>query len=124
MKVAFSKPMERKRKQNSFVKEMKTNWVLYLMALPGIAFFFVFNYLPMGGIIMAFKEFNFRDGIFGSPWVGFSNFRFFFRSAAFPSVIYNTLLLSSLGIIIGIIVPLYLALALNEVHHKMVRRVS
>ncbi|NLC67231.1 MAG: sugar ABC transporter permease [Clostridiaceae bacterium] len=124
IKPAKIKPAKPKRRQNSFIKEMGTNWTLYLMALPGIAFFFVFNYLPMGGIIMAFKDFNYRDGIWGSPFVGFSNFRLFFRSAAFPVVIYNTLFLNALGIIIGIIIPLYLALALNEVRHRLIRRVS
>lgn len=124
MSGTVSQSIRPKKRENSFLKEMKVNWVLYLMALPGIVFFFVFNYLPMGGIVMAFKDFNFRDGILGSPWVGFSNFKFFFRSAAFPSVIYNTLFLSGLGILIGTIVPLCLALALNEVEHNAIKRTS
>lgn len=112
------------KKRHPFVAEMKENWLLYLMALPGVAFFFVFSYLPMGGIIMAFKDFNYQQGIWGSPFVGLDNFRFFFLSASFPTVIYNTMMLSGLGILIGMLFQVGLALALNEIGKKLIRRTS
>jgi len=124
MEISLKQSTGPGKKKSPFLAEMKTNWVLYLMAVPGIAFFFIFRYIPMAGILMAFKNFNYRDGLWKSPWVWFKNFEFFFRSAAFPSVVYNTIILSSLGILLGTCVSVGLALALNEIKHNLVKRVS
>ena len=70
------------------------NFDLTVMALPGIAFFLLFCYLPMFGIILAFKEYNFTDGIFLSPWAGFKNFEFFFTSSDASRITFNTLFLN------------------------------
>lgn len=53
---------------------------LWLLALPGIALTLMFAYIPMSGLVIVFKDYNYKDGIFGSPWVGFKNFEFFFAN--------------------------------------------
>jgi len=97
----------------------QTNRALYVMALPGILFFLIFSYLPMIGVIIAFKDYNFEDGVFGSPWMGFSNFEFFFSSPDFFRVTYNTLFLNSLFIVIGTAVSLSISILLNEIRSKL-----
>jgi putative aldouronate transport system permease protein len=99
-----------------------SNLLLYAMALPGILFFFVFSYLPIFGVIMAFKNYNFTDGILGSPWVGFDNFEFFFTSPDLFRVTYNTLFLNALFIVFGIIVQVGVAILLNEIKSKVSAR--
>ena len=69
------------KKQN--LKKMKRQLPLYLMALPGILYLLINNYLPMTGLVVAFKEFNYRDGIWGSPWNGVNNFKYLFSTRPF-----------------------------------------
>jgi len=106
------------------LKELLRNKVLYLMAVPGVVFFLLFNYLPMFGIIIAFKDFNFRAGILGSKWVGFKNFEFFFRSEYAWLVTKNTLILNSLFIATGVVLQVGFALMLNEVKNRAFKRLS
>lgn len=63
-------------KKNGFWYEIKKNKVLYAMFLPVAIYYILFAYIPMGGIVLAFKEFNYRDGILFSPWNGFKNFEY------------------------------------------------
>jgi len=79
-------------KKKGFVYEMVKNKTLYLMFLPVAIFFLIFAYFPMTGIVMAFKEFNYRDGIWFSPWNGLKNFEFFFKSGKAWLVTRNTVL--------------------------------
>jgi putative aldouronate transport system permease protein len=79
-------------KNKGFFYEITKNKVLYLMFVPVTVYFLVFAYLPMTGIVMAFKEFNYRDGIWFSPWNGLKNFEFFFRSGKAWLVTRNTIL--------------------------------
>jgi len=99
------------------------NRTLYLMALPGILFFFVFCYLPMFGVIIAFKNYNFQGGILGSPWAGFDNFEFFFTSPDLFRVTYNTLFLNALFIVVGTAVAVGAAVLLNEIRSKYGARI-
>ncbi|MFD0671144.1 ABC transporter permease [Cohnella sp. GCM10027633] len=99
------------------------NGALYLMALPGILFFFVFSYLPMFGVVIAFKNYNFRDGILGSPWAGFDNFEFFFTSPDLYRITYNTLFLNALFIAFGTLAAVVAAILLNEIRSKTSARV-
>lgn len=99
------------------------NGALYWMALPGILFFFVFSYLPMFGVIIAFKDYNFRDGILGSPWAGFDNFEFFFTSPDLYRITYNTLFLNALFIVFGTLAAVVAAILLNEIRSKTSARV-
>ena len=75
-----------------FLKELKKSRTLLLMLAPAVIIIFIFAYLPMGGMVLAFKQYNYRDGIWGSPWVTgiFDNFRFFFMSGKAFAVTANT----------------------------------
>lgn len=95
---------------------------LYLMLLPGLALFLVFFYGPMYGVILAFKDYYFVKGVWGSPWVGLKHFKLFFSSPDSIVVIKNTLLISTYRLIWGFPAPIILALMLNEVGHKFYKR--
>ncbi|MCL2060282.1 MAG: ABC transporter permease subunit [Oscillospiraceae bacterium] len=86
---------------------------LTTLALPAIVLVFIFSYIPMGGLIVAFKDYNVRDGILGSPWIGLKNFEFFFRNDAF-NVTRNTILYNLAFIVVGLVASLAFALMLNE----------
>ena len=92
---------------------IKKNYVLYLFILPSLAYLLIFNYAPLYGIQIAFKNFSAGLGIWGSPWVGFDHFRRFFDSYLFWTLIKNTLTLSLYGLIAGFPIPIILALLLN-----------
>lgn len=89
--------------------------VFYLFLLPGIAWFFIFAYIPMYGLTVAFKDFNFSQGILGSPWVGLKYFEQFFNYYQSGEIIRNTFVISSLKLLIGFPMPIILALLLNEI---------
>lgn len=82
-----------KQRTITFAKLWK-NRMLYVMLLPVIAYLIIFCYIPMGGIVIGFERFVASDGVFGSEWVGFDNFRILFSSAKFMPVIRNTILIS------------------------------
>lgn len=91
---------------------------LTLMFLPIVVYFIIFKYVPMGGIVMAFKDYKIRDGIFGSAWCGLDNFTKLFATKTFARAVKNTLEISVLRIICGFPIPIILALLLNEVTHN------
>lgn len=99
-----------------------TNWkkygFYYLMAAPALIGFFIFDYLPMYGIILAFKDYRFVDGIIGSPWVGLQHFEQFFSDIFFWRILKNTLIISSLHIVFGFPAPIILALLFNELANR------
>ncbi|WP_304502056.1 sugar ABC transporter permease [Brachybacterium sp. FME24] len=95
---------------------------LYLMALPGIVYFLVFKYLPMGGLIIAFQDYKPFLGIMDSPWVGFEHFVRLFTQDTFFMLLRNTLVLSLLLMAISFPVPIILALLLNELRGKFFKR--
>lgn len=95
----------------------------YLMALPGIIYMLCNNYLPMAGIIIAFKNLNFRKGILGSDWCGFENFRFLFASKDAWVITRNTLLYNLGFIILGTLLALVVAILLNEIRSKLASRI-
>lgn len=103
-------------------KSIWTNWRLYVMCLPAVVYLLLFNYKPMYGIIIAFKNYSMRKGIMGSPWIGFANFQRLFSSYWFPIILKNTLTLSLLSLVLGFPIPIILALALNEVQHSRFRK--
>lgn len=96
---------------------------LFLMLLPCILYFLVFKYGPMYGIILAFKDYRFIDGILGSPWAGLQNFRDLMSGRDFPQAFKNTLMISSLKLLFGFPAPIILALLLNEIRHLMFKKV-
>lgn len=103
-------------------KDLKRNGTLYLILLPVLAFYIIFHYLPMFGIVMAFERFNPTRGFFGSDWVGFKWFQQFFNSYYFGRLMKNTLLLSLKDILIGFPAPIILALLLNELKSKRFKK--
>ena len=88
-----------------------------LMTLPGLLWMIFFNFVPMGGIVMAFQNFNPGKGFLGSKWVGLNNFRYLFMMRDSTRVITNTLIIASSKVIFNLIVPLIFALMLNEVRN-------
>ncbi|THF73525.1 ABC transporter permease [Cohnella fermenti] len=115
MRAAYRKGIDRKR--------LRENLPLLIMFTPVLLFYLIFKYLPMGGLIIAFKDYNFMDGVFHSPWVGFANFRKLFSDPNSLNIIRNTLLLSSLSIFVGFPFPIVLAILMNEVRRMWFKKV-
>ena len=106
------------------VRLMKRNWVLYLLLLPALIYIGTFNYAPMYGIQIAFRNFNFADGITGSPWAGWKWFKFFFNSAKCWPLIRNTLIISFYSVLAGFPVPIILALMLHNIPSQKFKRTA
>lgn len=104
--------------KNSFIREIRKNHLLYLLTLPGILLIFIFAYLPIFGIAIAFQDYNPVKGIFGSAFVGFKNFRFLFGSSDILKVIYNTVFLNLLFILCGTVVSVAIAIMFSELKSK------
>jgi multiple sugar transport system permease protein/putative aldouronate transport system permease protein len=116
--------IENKRK-NMFFKELKKNHTLYLMCLPALIILIMFCYIPFAGTWMAFTDFNVIDGIFGSKFVGLDNFKFFFSKHSMGwQVTYNTLFINFFGIILGLIVPVSIAIFFNEIRSKVFKKLT
>jgi putative aldouronate transport system permease protein len=101
----------------------RSNYDLYLMLLPGLLFYFIFKYVPIYGIVLAFKDYKFNLGILGSPWIGFDVFKDVFRAKLFWRALSNTIWLNLLSLIVGFPLPVIFALILNELKHKNFKRV-
>lgn len=95
--------------------EMRRNWLLFLMLLPAVAFVIIFNYWPMSGVVLAFKDYKTRLGIFGSPWVGMQNFEFLRISGKLGMLTRNTFLYNSAFLSLGIVLEMGFAIIINEV---------
>ena len=98
-----------------FKKAFARDWQLYLLCLPAIIYVAIFEYGPMYGIQLAFRNFRAQDGIWGSPWVGLDNFRRFFDSYWFEATIRNTLVLNVYGLAVGMPIAIFFALMINQV---------
>lgn len=107
--------------KKEFMKSIKDNWIYYLMIIPAVVLTFIFAYRPMYGIILAFKDFDFRLGIKGSPWVGLANFNTIFAVEQFWIALKNTLVINILKLLFGFPAPIILAVMLNAVGRKSVR---
>ena len=104
------------------LKKTLSNWQLYMMIVPAFLFIIIFEYFPMYGVQIAFRDFNFKDGITGSPWVGFDNFERLFNSYWFPIILKNTIVLSGLRLLMGFPLPIIFALMVNEVGNSKVKK--
>ncbi|MCR2807053.1 ABC transporter permease [Paenibacillus soyae] len=113
-------------KLHGVFRELARNRTLLLMFLPVAVLLFLFNYLPLAGLVIAFKDFDFVQGIFGSDWMDplLDNFEYLFSSDAAYRAIRNTILLNALFIIVGLIFEVGLALLLNEIRNKYFKRVA
>ncbi len=103
-------------------KFRKRNWDLYLLLLPVIAYYIIFHYWPMYGVQIAFKNYNVARGIWGSPWVGFRHFARFFKSYYFGRLLTNTLGISIYQLAVGFPAPIILALMMNELRSKALKK--
>lgn len=103
-------------------RRLKQNIPLFIMLVPVVAYYILFKYWPMGGLVIAFKNYNFADGILGSPWVGLKNFHVLFSSSNTLQIIWNTFWLSFLSLVFGFPTPIFLAILLNEVRRSWFKR--
>lgn len=104
--------------KKGFVKTFKKNLPLTLMALPALVVMILFRYLPMSGLLLAFKRFNVRKGIFGSDWVGGTNFSFLFQTSDAWVITRNTICYNALFILLDLVLAVSMAIGLNELLHK------
>ena len=105
-------------------KAMKEHKVLYLLMVPGGLYFVLFRYLPMFGLVIAFKDYNIFKGIWASDWVGLANFEALVHSSDFWNVMKNTLVISLTKILIGFPIPILLAILLNDIKSMRFKRVT
>ena len=110
-------------KKTPFIKKMRSNLDLWLFVLPGMVITFIFSYVPLYGLQIAFRRFSAKKGIWDSTWVGLDHFIRFFDGPYFWSTLTNTFSLSIYSIIAGFPIPIILALMLNSFRHKRYRKV-
>jgi putative aldouronate transport system permease protein len=120
-RVQYAEHGEARRFHDGPANEFFKNRSLYLMAVPAIAIFFVFAYIPLVGIVVAFKDYQFKPGIFGSPFVGFKNFIFFFTSSSFFVTTRNTLWINFNNILWGTLFAVVFAIFLNEMRNERLK---
>lgn len=112
-----------KGNKRSLRKRLIKDMPLWLFVLPGMVLTFIFSYIPIYGVQIAFRNFNAKLGFFGSKWVGLSHFERFFDSPYFFSTISNTFMLSIYALIAGFPIPILLALMLNSFRHRRYRKI-
>ncbi|MGO4500521.1 ABC transporter permease [Paenibacillus sp. 2RAB27] len=123
VKSITGEPIGRKRMTTHIWKTfLRYKW-LYLLMVPGIAYYIIYHYVPMFGLVIAFKKYNLMKGLWGSEWVGFDNFRTIFGSPEFPSLVRNTLLISVYRILFNMLPDVMLALILNEIRAPWFKRI-
>ncbi|WP_202128864.1 ABC transporter permease [Paenibacillus dendrobii] len=103
-------------------RRMRREWPLHIMLIPGLAFIIIFSYVPMVGILMAFEKYIPTKGLFGSPMVGWKNFKFLMDYPDISRIVFNTLYIATMKIIAGLIVPITVAILLNELRKEWVKR--
>ena len=96
----------------------------YMMLIPAVLYFFIFHYVPMYGVIISFKDFNFKKGIMGSEWIGLENFLYMFQLEDFFQVFWNSFYLSFLRLLFGFPAPILLALMINEINNKYFKKIT
>lgn len=121
--VLAPEPEKKRKKKKGVLYNLMKYKVLYLMFLPGVIFLLINNYLPMFGIIIAFKNVNYRDGILGSPWNGFENFRYLFSTSDAWEITRNTLAYNSVFILLNLVIGVGAAILLNEVKNKYASKI-
>ena len=125
MTVATAEKDElRLRRRKSRLRYIRENYPLYLMRLPAIVFVFIFAYVPMYGIQIAFRDFKVRDGYWGSEWVGLEHIIRFVTSSNFWQLIRNTIGISLYSLAVGFPVPIILSVMLNELRSNRLRRTA
>lgn len=103
--------------------QWKRIWPFYVMAVPGFIYMLANNYLPMFGIVIAFKNLNFREGIWGSAWCGFRNFRFLFASSDAWTITRNTIGYNIAFFLVGNVLAVTVAILINEIQHRLSKKI-
>ena len=103
-------------------RSLRRHWQLYLLVIPPVLYFIIFKYIPISNAVIAFKDYNVVQGIWGSDWVGTKNFDAFFSNPVFWTLLQNTFFLSLYTIVVGFPIPIILALALNEIRQGFFKR--
>lgn len=111
------------KKNKGVIPSIMRNWQFLLMVVPGTLLALVFSYLPMFGIVVAFKKIDYAKGILGSPWIGMNNFNFLFGYPDLKIIIRNTLGYNVIFIILGAIIPVTLAMLLSQLRNKRMSKV-
>jgi putative aldouronate transport system permease protein len=111
-------------KRAGFIQELTRKRTLYLMLLPAVAFFTVFHYVPLAGLILAFKQYDFRKGMFLSPWNGLENFRFFFLSGRALGVTLNTILYNLAFLGVGVVLEVSVAVLISEIPSRLFKKIT
>ena len=111
-------------KWRKFVAKFKKNWQLHLMILFPLAYIIIFEYAPMYGLQIVFRDFSPRAGIWGSDWVGLANFQRFFNNFKWPSYVWNTLKISLYSIFVGFPIPIILALMIHVNEHPWLKKIT
>ncbi|MFC4597762.1 ABC transporter permease [Cohnella hongkongensis] len=104
------------------LKKWRMQAPLHLMLIPGLVAILIFSYIPMAGIVIAFQKFVPVKGIFGSDWVGLQHFRYMVQLPNFTQILWNTVFIASMKIVAGIVVPVSIALLLNEIRKEAYKR--
>lgn len=115
---------EKERRAMARRSYWRSSYDLYLMLLPALAFYILFKYVPIGGLQLAFKEYNFSKGILGSPWIGFSVFKRLFAERMFWRAVRNTLWLNMASILVVFPLPVLFALLINELKSDKFKRLT
>lgn len=110
-------------KLRTFVQDLRKNRVYLCLLIPAIAYVLIFSYTPMVGLIMAFKRYNFAQGLFDSPWVGLNNFKFLVASNKLWPLTRNTLLYNIAFIVVGIVMEVGFAVIINEMRCKWFKKI-
>ena len=103
------------RDQNPWKRDMKENWILYVLFLPVLAYFIIFHYIPMSGIFMAFEDYKVTKGLFGSEWVGLEKFIELFEDEQFWLALRNSGAMALCNLTLGFIAPIILALIITSI---------
>ena len=114
---------DRKKAQKKLRLKALRMWQVYLLILPALVYILIFNYAPMYGIVMAFKDYKLREGILGSSWVGFEHFKRFFSAYNFSGLLKNTLTLSLYSLVVSFPFPIMFALILNYLKRRCLKKV-
>ena len=124
------KPTERvvqpdlRKRKHGFLFNLKKHWLLFIMLIPAIAYVLVFSYAPMTGLVLAFKRYQFRGGIYFSPWNGLQNFEALLISGKLGMATRNTLLYNIAFIALGVVFEMGSAILLNEIVFKRFKKIS
>lgn len=122
MDITASKKASKAKKRARLIQRMKKYAPFYLFLLPAVAWYLIFAYYPMSGVLIAFKKFQYSLGIFGSKWVGLRYFKDFLGDPYFWNIIRNTVVISISKLVINFPAPIILALMLNAIHSKGFKR--